>query len=214
MGLDDILNERFNDGYSFYFFRAHEFAHSADCLEKIADTADKTWSVEIDKLNLKPGGGFTNYEETIEMHNASNDRLCRRISVYLFIHSVELALKGVYIAKTNTHTYEHKITKIYQYVKNYIPANLFNSSDLDKLFTKCDEMLIWAGRYPNPKNNKYKHDAMKNLAEIKHPNGCISYTSNIVVALDNIADGNGIKLLKDFLKYILNSFSPFHRNTK
>ena len=208
MGSKNLFGENFKDEGGRYFWIAHDFALAADSLEKIAHDADKIWSAEFEKLNIQPGGEFKKNESdegVAEMQMASNYRRFHGISVYLFAHSVELSLKGLYIKKTGELIYTHKISELYRKTKEHIDQFVFNASDLDDLFLKLDELLIWAGRYPDPKKNDC--EARKKLGEINFRWAFDGHIPDVVTAINSVANGNGIKLMQNFLKYILESFS-------
>lgn len=186
--------------------------HETSGLEELADLAIKRRKAEFKKLNLKPGDGFTQHNRSTELKIAENDLRCRRISVYLFSHSLELLLKGIYV-KINCKEppYKHTITEIYKEVKNNIIIDRFNLNELHELFSKLDELLIWAGRYPAPKqkNTNESRKRKTNLAKIKWENNYTCYSGDFVISIDRVVDSGGIKLMKNFITHLLNEYSPF-----
>ena len=136
------------------------------------------------------GEGFCE-KESIELRQAERDRSCRKLSVYLFAHSVELLLKGLYIKKEGRPYNKHNVSKLYLHIKKIIEPHSFDKGELNELFLKLDQVLSWAGRYSAPVNKLFD-DAVKAFATTPH-----GITNDIVVTVN-------IRLLKEFRSHVIN----------
>lgn len=170
---------------------------SADYLEQISELGATSWKEEHSKLNSKPEDGFqliTDQKIQNRILTAALDMTdCFRVSLYLRAVGLELLLKGLYWEKLSKKPPmdTHKVSDIYETLKNFFDSTKFNPKEINQLLTKVDEILIWAGRYPEPKENKHTPNAKKNLA--RTPQGY--YTEDLRLSFN-------LKLLKEFHSHI------------
>lgn len=176
------------DGHpAIYCLNARKFFHSACRLEEVADFGDTKWQEEMDKLELVPGAPPVQITQTEALRLSEDDRNCRDVSAYLFSHALELALKSLClhyrIQKKAIFATQHKISKLLKLLEgklNQFPGMDDHNSEISKLIFKLDEALIWAGRYPEPKENKHRETAISTISYTDLGN-----TDDLVIALSN-----------------------------
>lgn len=189
---------------SFYYHKANDFSQAAYRLEQIAEHGAAWWKEEFEKLNLKPENGIQQIKDKNISHNleiAGRDmKGCFNISLYLRAVSLELLLKGIYWERLNkkppTDRDAHKVSRLLNDVKDFIDVSGFDTNELNTLLLKLDEILIWAGRYPEPKENNHAESGKKKLAETSQG----YFTEDWRFAIN-------MQLFKDFHGYVANHTS-------
>ena len=197
---------------AFYYFTARKFFHAAHRLEEVANLGDKIWQEEIKKLELVPWGPPAQSPETNALSLAQDDRKCRDISAYLFAHALELALKSLCLQngiERKAIFKTHKISELIKLLEGKLiqfPEISNSDSEISRLIFKLDEALIWAGRYPEPRENGHRKTA---IATISYTD--LGNTDDLVIALSNGVK-NPLKLLKDFCLHVLQQTANDNQN--
>ncbi|OGT51748.1 MAG: hypothetical protein A3E84_05065 [Gammaproteobacteria bacterium RIFCSPHIGHO2_12_FULL_42_13] len=180
-----------------YYFKATEFFHAACRLEEVATFGDTNWSEEIKQFAPKSSEGFVEQSHSQSLQNANQDRKCRHVAAYLFAHGLELLLKAIClqngVERTTIHG-THKITELLKIAEPMIATS--SSFKHNSVFAKkLDEVLIWAGRYPEPKETQRQH-AVPIISQTSR-----GKTDDLVTALRDDPK-YPLKPLKDFCAHV------------